>query len=554
MVVTTGPQLNGTWLTWKAFYYPDPSGPKWAYSVPTKAAQQINSAYSLMVEMLAAQFWCLLIGIAIVTMLHRKKNQVNNDVFKTLMPHLWNSKSDLMSAVLNRSIELLGGSIENRAVIISVIVLIVFALYCGQKAMSILVSAKVILGTAAPVNPEAIYVPTPEKDNSLIAATHVLNVPWALRALGTATASIASLSKYVSVSKETLIGTFNGTQEPVYQIAYSYNVTGADMGLQKYPKLVLSVKGSCFTEYNWYQGYSAYENCFYQDIYHPFDNSSRTILSSPLTGGSPMAFFLPGLIGQSGSFPTSNSTWAAIISSVGKASYTAGTDPWYLTELQPTNDTGTAYAVVTGRPALSCWEDSVWSHKGKSASIEHLETLPGIHLSDGMKKVLEHYLTGPMIVSLGIDLGSSNLISGNAALGAIIDANANSFAQDIERLVVAAYVATTNVLTTTTLYPYGASMKVVNRVQNTSGQVDPGVAEFVVWTPEITALNLVVVITIPVLLTVLLLTNGILFWVSPLAKANAVGAAELFSEFVKLHQNSEIVFDSKKHKAKWHHP
>lgn len=560
MVVTTGPQLNDTWLNWKSFHYPAASGSKWAYSVPTEAAKQINSGYSLMIDMVATQFWMLVIGLYIFMILQKKK--VNDHAFKDLMPQLWNGRSDLMGAVVSKIQAMARKTDEDgsnqggrgRIVPIPLILFAVVALYCGQKAMSILASARVIIDNTAPVNPDAIYVPDgTDLSFSMVAARYVLNAPWAMRALGTATASIASLSKYVSVSKAIPTGTYNATQtqETIENITYSYQVTGADMGLQKYPNLVLSVKGSCFTEYNWYvsPGFIDNDTNLGADVYYPFGDASLVFKASALTGMAPMAVFVPGLIGQPGTLNNSTATWAALISSVGKSSYSPGTDPWYLTELQSANDsssTGAAYVVASGRPALSCWEDDVWSYGGKNATVTNLDTLPGLHLSDGMKDILAMYLGVPMVVTMSVNLGSSALLSGLLSLGTIIDASTNSFAQDLERLIVAAYVATTNVLTATTLFPYGASTKVTNKVRSTSGQVKPGVEDFVVWTTEATALDMVVVLTIPILLVVLFLLNLALFNITPMSKVKLLDAVELFGQFMRQCPNADINYQNGK--------
>ncbi|OAA65388.1 hypothetical protein SPI_02175 [Niveomyces insectorum RCEF 264] len=549
MIVTTGPQLNGTWLTWKSFWYPDSQGPVWAYSVPNSVANQLNSAYSLMLDILTGQFWILVISTAIFLILRRKK--VTHAVFKDMMPSLWNKNSDLFGAVTETTINMVTKNDNVQpSVRLWLTVLVVLALYAGQKALSILVAPKIILANAAPVDPTAIYIPSnAETGNSIVAARFVLNVPWALRALGTATAAIATLSAFVNVSQETVIGTWNGLGGPedIKQVTYSYRVTGADMGLQRYPDLALTVNGSCFTEYSWYQGSGSLDDspCINGDLYYWFGDPNDTFFASELAGPAPAATFVAGVPNLRGALPSSNATWAAIVSAVGKYSFTEGTDPWYRTETRSTNastDIGAPYVVAPGRPALSCWEDNVWSYRGHRADVNSLGDLPGLDLSAGMQHVLRHYLSVPMVMEMSQYLGTSALVSGSSAIGAVIDAGANRFSTDLERLVVAAYVATTNVLTATTLYPYGASALVPNDVQSASGQVIDGVADFVVWTPEVAALNLVVVITIPVLLVAIYLCGVILLSATSLGKAKALGAVDLYFSLINAHPSAAIEF------------
>jgi len=153
-----------------------------------------------------------------------------------------------------------------------------------------------------------------------------------------------------------------------------------------------------------------------------------------------------------------------------------------------------------------------------------------------MQLILSRYLGTPRIVSIGRLLGLSALLSSTTSIGNIFDAASSSAFSDLRRLVLAAYIATTNTLTDLTLYPDDAPGRgngAANLAIDEGGHVKPGVAEFVVWSPDITTLSVKAIIIIPALSIVFwLLALGLLRW-TPLKSVNALDATVLQKELDK---------------------
>jgi hypothetical protein len=221
-------------------------------------------------------------------------------------------------------------------------------------------------------------------------------------------------------------------------------------------------------------------------------------------------------------------TYAVFISSVNRLSYTSGSDPIYATG-DAAGLGGTTHAVRPGRPALSCWQTDTWWYEGRSSTIVGLNStaLPGLDLSPGLQLILVRYLGPPRIVTIGRLLGLSSLLSSTTSIGNIFDAESSSAFSDLRRLVLAAYIATTNTLTDLTLYPEDAPGRdngAANLAIDEGGNIKPGVADFVVWSRDITTLSVKAIIIIPVLSLVFwLLALSLLRW-TPLSSVNALDA------------------------------
>ncbi|KAI1457066.1 hypothetical protein F4805DRAFT_430195 [Annulohypoxylon moriforme] len=524
MVVSTANQLSSTYNLWQRFTFPSEHGPRDAVAVPNSVAEQLNSAYTLIIDMALVQFFTILFGISLFIYMRRYDPIDRVTKLSPLAPTIWNKRSDLVDLILET-----GTTKENWKKPNVVLLLIVFLiLWVGVKATGVLVPPLLTLGTAAPVNPDAIYVPDRNNDNNIeSAALFPLEVPRFIRALGS-TVNEEIRSK-VNVSEAKSIGqTSNG--EKILQIDYSYNATGADFGLQKYPELMLNVVGSCTTEYGWFNQtvpFSYRDEILAVDWYNLFGNRSDNWDVSLFDGREPIASFFSG-IPTEGALPTSNATWAAVVSSVNRTSFSPGTDPWYLTG-PGTSNSGAAYTVLAERPALSCWEDNIWSYKGHNTTVDILTSaaLPGFEISQSLQDIFLSVLNTPMIQAVGQHLQSSALLSSTTASNQIFDASSSSVHDDLERLVQAAYVATVNVLTDLTLYPVGASREVRNVARGDSGQTLDGVADFVVWSPEIKTLSTLVVIVIPSVFVGLWLIAIILMYYTPVRIVTDLDSSDL---------------------------
>lgn len=525
MVVTTVPQPRDTYLLWKRFSFPSENGPKSAFAVPTWVANQLNSAYSVMLTLLMTQAWTIIIALILYYLLRwRRKNKGESKSFHPLVPILWNNRGELSGSFMETFKYTREDAEKIRIWMVGILFLVLIA-YIGQTALSIIIPPLIILNNTAPVNPNAVYVPTSKDDNPSIAALYVLEVPSALRAVGSTGSAKELVDQRVIISPPETLGKTHDS-ESIISISYSYNVTGADFGLQKYPELTLSVSGSCVTDYSFFVK-TTNSTPFLVDWYTIFN---KTESASLFDGREPVAFFYPGDSFIKGTLETSNATWAALVSSTQRSSFTAGTDPWYLTEPIPNSNTDTAYLVRGARPVLSCWEDNVWSYKGHNSTVLGLNStlLPGLELSLGVQLIFSAHLAQPMIFTVASHLGLSALLSTTTAVSQIFDAGASSIQTDLTRLVQAAFIATSNVLTDTTLYPPNSDQKLANWVAGSDG-----VGDFVVWSPDASALSMTVLITIPSLLAGVWLLATLLLLLTPVRIINGLDSGIMFSIFKK---------------------
>ncbi|KAI1088099.1 hypothetical protein F5B19DRAFT_496703 [Rostrohypoxylon terebratum] len=526
MVVSTANQLSSTYNLWQRFTFPSKTGPRDAVAVPRSVADQLNSAYTLIIDMALVQFLTILFAVSLYFYMRRFDPRDRVTKLSPLAPTIWNKRSDLVDLIMET-----GTNKENwKNPNITLLLILFLILWVGVKATGVLVPPLLLLSNAAPVNPDAIYSPDRSAHTDpATAALFPLEVPRFIRALGSTVDQ--EIRKQVNVSQAKTIGeTSNG--EDILQIDYSYNATGADFGLQKYPELVLKVVGSCVTEYGWFNQTVpvAYGNKIialdYYNLWGVREESSSWD-SSLFDGRQPVAsFFAQGA--TAGALPLSNGTWAAIVSSVNRTSFSPGTDPWYLTGPAPTGSDA-PYMVLPKRPALSCWEDNIWSYKGHNTSVDDLSStaLPGFEISKDLQDIFLLTLGSPVVSAVGQHLQSSALLSTTSASDQVFDASSSSVHNDLERLIQAAYVATVNVLTDLTLYPVGASRIVPNAAQSDSGQTKDGVADFVVWGPDIKTLSTLVLIAVPTVFVGLWLLALILMYYTPVKIVTALDSSDL---------------------------
>ncbi|KAI1772966.1 hypothetical protein F4818DRAFT_424515 [Hypoxylon cercidicola] len=496
MVLSAAQQPDSTYRVWKRFTFPDEKGRIDAISVPKRVGDTLNPAYALIVDLALVNFWSVFFGVILYVYMRRHASK--EDKLKPLAPKLWNKRSDLISLVIE-AFTSMGQKCPSPLTVL--LLFLCLAGWVGQKAAGILVPPLILIDGAAPVDPAAIYAPDRSNLDSLgVSNLFALEVPRFLRALG-GTAAGDEIRKKVKISQATLLGqTSDG--DNIQRIDYGYSATGADMGLQRFPDLTLKVSGSCVTEYGWYNGTVNLTDNFDRvtsvDGYNVWGNKTDPIFTVSLYDGrQPSATFFPGTSSSQGTLPTSNATWAAVVSSIGRVSFSPSTDPWYLTNPVSASEggTGAQYAVVGRRPPLSCWQDDVWSYQDHNSTVEELNKIPGLDLSDDLQAILSSILGIPMIQLVGIYLKTSALLSSTTANDQIFDASASSIHGDLERLVQTAYVATINSLTDLTLYPAGARLS--NLARDESNQPRDGIGEFVVWSPDVAALSTVAIIVIP---------------------------------------------------------
>ncbi|PHH89331.1 hypothetical protein CDD83_6277 [Cordyceps sp. RAO-2017] len=555
MVITAAWQGPGTYSLWKIFSYPAEGGPRAAFAVPTSVGHTLTSAYTVMLTLLMVNFWTIVISLVAYGLWKYRSQKPH-----PLLPALWNKRASLFDSIIETYQYSKGsgpaqkdnGDEEPKKAWRLLLLLLVLLAYLGQTAMTVVVPPKLILGGAAPVKPEAIYVPVVREleDNFTTATRYGLEIPPALRALGSVDLANVELRNKVSVSQAISDGQWNGS-EPIQRVDYEYRVTGADLGLQRYPDLALTVTGSCRTEYNWHNrtekrriGRVSVSVDFYQAFGGEYD-------VSVFDGAETLAKFVLGREPSKGTLERSNASWAAFVSSVDRTSFSPGSDPWYRTTSTGSTSTGTAYTVNPARPALSCWQDDVWSYRGRTSTAVNLDQIPELQLSQGMRIVLARLMASPMIQHIGSRLGPSSLKSSTTAIGQIFDAQHSSFQADLERLVLASYIATSNILTDSTLYPPGADSVVPNLVKASNGQVSDSVADFIVWSPEVSALDLTVVVVIPCFLTVLWLAALVLLCCRPLNIVGALDSKKMFQVLMTEYPDATLKQGTESGKPEW---
>lgn len=526
MVVSIAPHLRESYRLWRRFSLPIEGGTRDAYSVPNYVANQLISAYTIMVTSMVMNLWCIFFAIAFYMMLKKR------DKPHIVSTSLWNKRASLTDSFLELIQPSTIGKDHKKYWTqwwIYPIIFVVVICWIAQNVLSIIVPPYILIGNGAPVNPNAIFAPSDlDRSQAVQAKVFSLDVPSALRAVGSAQVASKDVLNKATVSQSLLDKLPNG--ESILQVDYSYTVTGADFGLQNYPTLLLSVTGACMTEYNWLISSKQEDMGYMNDTYAIFGNISTPLSLNIFDGPAPIGYFYPGPAAPGG--PPGNRTWAAFISSVDRTSFTPGTDPIYATT--PLDDTAanTGYVVKPKRPALSCWQRDEWIYNGQSTIITDLDPthVPGLDLSSGMQNILARYLGGQKLVDIGRQLGLSNLLSSTTSLGNIFDAGSSSAFSDLHRLILAAYIATTNTLTDLTLYPPNTAdgtVSIANLALDDNGNPKPGVGDFVIWSTDISTLSIKALIIIPVLSLVFwLIALGLLTW-SPLKHVNRLDATEL---------------------------
>lgn len=502
-----------TYHLWHRFSMPTTGGPRDAIAVPSDVANNLNSAYTFLVAMIVLDTWVLVLLFILLWYIRRNNRK---GIQTTTGRDIWNAKASPSDVVRLTAIHFS----KHRKW--SMLPWMTLALFCliAHYAIPIEVAPYIILDNAAPVAADTIYVPSLVGETTVSELkTFYLQAPSAFRAVGNVQNAISGKNPRVSVDNPVLLQDL-GDGEAIMRVGYRYSVSGVDLGLQHYPELVLNVEGSCSTDYGPLLQSSESDGILVDTYVLWPDNPTYglAINVSLLDGPMPQGFLRIGPPSPTG--PAGNFTWAAVVSSLERESVTQGADPWYLTSLVGEVNGGPIYQVKEGRPALSCWQNDVWSYKGHNSTITNLTSaaLPGLDLPDGLQAILESSLGEPRIVSLATQLGPQALASTATSLGQFFDAEDSSFHRDIQRLVIASYIATTNVLTESTLFAEDR-LGIPNFILGNDGQVLPGADEFVIWSSNVRTLSVRTIIIIPVIALALFITViGMIIFCPPLGK------------------------------------
>jgi len=172
----------------------------------------------------------------------------------------------------------------------------------------------------------------------------------------------------------------------------------------------------------------------------------------------------------------------------------------------------------------------MWSRGGKNASILQIEQL---NVPAGLVDILQAALGQPRIIFLAQALGTSALKSAATSQGYYFGAGASNLHDDLERLVLGAYVATKNTLAETTMFNDEYDDITNLALDATAKQYKDGVADFVIYGSGFAALRINFLVVVPVITVVLwlavyLLTDNPCFPL-PWAYVNALKAPVLYS-------------------------
>jgi len=375
-------------------------------------------------------------------------------------------------------------------------VFIAFAMTVGNVIAGILVPAQLSVGNVAPVAKAAIFYPAipayhpANSTGSGISKLFSLFVPSALRALGSIEAPRVKVRKQVSIDVQ--------VDSTPLQAKYNYNVSGVDMGLQSDPKLRLRVNGLCSIDDTWHLNSTDQE-----DTYKLFGGNKTLSVDLPELSIPPMLNFAI----DERTIQGSNISYAMIIANGGLYSYTPSEDPWYLTQRSAEGDT-IGYQVARGRPVLSCWENSRWHLNGQDEGTRDLHKLRGLKLHKFWIDVLKSEFDAPRVATVGILAGQLALKSTSSFVFPfyVLDAGTSTIKGDLERLVLAAWVSSRNVLRDTTIYDRGGMQ---NLAEGPKGLVEAD-PQLVLQSGDVVTLSLRILISVPSILLFLFITQRIL--------------------------------------------
>lgn len=382
-----------------------------------------------------------------------------------------------------------------------IVIYIAFLVFVGQKATGTLVPSHLRMGNLVPARPESIFYAIQSRANAranLVDAIKIqqMRAPATQRAIGIVESARQELKKKVNISPRTTMPWLGPGNQTIEQITYDYKITGLDFGLQLKDAVnfIVSVQGACTLEYGWIN--ASDPATVNSDVYVVFDQSVYVYggeFARPVGGSVELD------ARNDENFSKANRSYAIVPDTVGRSSTTASTDVWYRTQPDPSNPG--SFVVRRNRPALSCWQNDVWSYRGNNAdSILNLSSLPGLDLPPPIRdEIIPSRLTSPMINEVASQLGNSILVASTGSLSGVFNANISSYANDFERLILASYVASLNIFLDTTLISPNNTYGLVNSALDSSGKPKDGVNKFVLQSPDVVTLSPKFLIMIPLI-------------------------------------------------------
>jgi hypothetical protein len=376
------------------------------------------------------------------------------------------------------------------------------------------------IGNVAPVDPETLFYPvTPLNDPVQRLQDFGLRAPGVMRALGSVEAARVTIRERVSVKEDT---TFKDRDDGdhVMGLAYDYSISGVELGLQGGDGLTLAVEGACFTEYGWVVDDPEEQPGFEVDVYNLWGDPNKMywvpLNPNDIRHAPKASFYTHPLVAEQ-LFLDSNVSYAVKVDSAWRSSISEGSDPWYATQQKPERDGpdryNAAWRMKRRRPILSCWEKDTWGYEGQNVtSVFKLKGLPNMKIPAILLEVLETtFGSGPMIVRLGNASGDSALRSRTTSPNGVINAQASRIYDDMERLILASFVASRGIFTDATMFGRTTSDGYRNLFTADNGQPATGAGLFVVSSPNIQTFSLTGIVTLAVILLALLLADTVVW-------------------------------------------
>lgn len=491
MDVYTNP-LSTTYLLGKPFWYPTESGDVLAIAVSNSLARTLGAIYTLLTIYLFNATWNVLLFLFMFTIPERKGLAWN-----LILSVFWNS-AEPFTASSNLSIHVLrmwrewSFDFRNKSIYLGLGLAVMSLLTAASSIVGgIMIPPKMELGNFAPANPDAVWIPIVPELGPMAKRYSMLFSPAAVRAVGSAETSKVTLRNRVSVYAEKTDQ--SNDDKPDFSIAYSYNLTGAELGLRHSLGLVHSVQGKCWTEYGWLHHYNSTPEF---DFYDPWNLSMDQFPVESKSGPVATKLGLTALIHPDHVESTpANVSYALLYYTSHLPSGTESNDAMYATEMMPEDEgwnKAYPFRVKAERPALSCWQTSMICIHGECGSA--LETL-GKQVPPGLTVILARVNT-PMILSIVNGIGPSALMSFYSPLpGRNVDAASSKAFADMERIILGAYLLTRNIFRDATMMEPFSGFN--NAILDGKGKSLSGAGDFVLESGSVTALSLPALIVLP---------------------------------------------------------
>ncbi|KAJ4322232.1 hypothetical protein N0V84_004946 [Fusarium piperis] len=509
------PPKDSAYLLSTGFQMPHENGDKWAMAFDSYTGTILTAGLSVVITILFLCLWNLISFFGMFFDGNKTRRRY------VALVTLWNSNDPWFACkeLLYYAVQCLKESKASGDFWYGLgFGLAAFVVFAGGIVSSIMVPSALLIGNVAPVRPSSVFWPQEPDDTVKSLQVFGLLAPAAMRSLGSVEAAQVTLRDRVYVEESPKYSGAND-EEPVKGIKYNYTLSGVDMGLRWGSELSLDVTGSCITEYGWADK-QANNSDNPGDVYHLWNIDSRdqTVfvpISEDVILDAPSASFRPHPDGAAQLLKDSNVSYAVMIYAAHRSSISKSTDPWYATEKRKEpaakSQYDADYWMKRHRPFLSCWQQDKWRYGSHSVkSVDELKKIPGIKIKEVLLEILEAaFGNSPMIVTLGNASGVSALRSQTTSPNGVIDAQNCWMVDDMERLILASFVASRSIFTDATMFP---ETRYPNLVTGGDKKPRSGAGDFVVSSPEIQTFSLNGITALLVLLVFLVLANAATSW------------------------------------------